>query len=143
MRALLNVKSDGVEFISAPTSAFISARTARAETPAALAKVHNEAGYVYILCDESSGISEAVFEAAAGSMSSTNCKTILIYNPTCVSGTFCESQTRQSEKWWTRKWSCLDDRLVSDELLRRCGTDMGLRLRPIRLVCLVSSPRPI
>jgi len=117
LRSLLNVKSDRVEFIPAPTEAFISARTARAETPEALAGVHNEAGFVYIICDESSGISEAVFEAAAGSMSSTNCKTILISNPTRVSGTFYESQTRQSDKWWTRKWSCLDSPLVSDEFV--------------------------
>jgi len=41
LQALLNVKSDRVELVSAPAEAFVSCRTARAETPEALAGVHS------------------------------------------------------------------------------------------------------
>ena len=108
LRELLNVKSDRVELIAAPSEAFISARTSRKETPEALAGIHQESGVVLLVCDEASAIDPAVFEAAAGSMSGRNTQTVLLSNPTRSSGTFYESQTRMAHKWWTRRWSCLD-----------------------------------
>ena len=42
LQELLNVKSDRVELLRAPAEAFISCRTARAETPEALAGVHSD-----------------------------------------------------------------------------------------------------
>ena len=117
LRELLNVKSDRVELIAAPSEAFISARTSRKETPEALAGIHQESGVVLLICDEASAIDEAVYEAAAGSMSGRNTQTVLLSNPTRSSGTFYESQTRMAHKWWTRRWSCLDSPLVSDQFI--------------------------
>ena len=112
---LLTVKSDRVELMAAPSEAFISARTSRAETPEALAGVHSE--NVLLVVDEASGVPEKVFEAAAGSMSGHSATTILLSNPTRSSGTFFESQTRMASSWWTRRWSCVDSPLVSDEFV--------------------------
>ena len=67
LRVLLDVKADRVELISAPSEAFISARTSRAETPEALQGVHSD--NVLLVADEASGVPEQVFEAASGSMS--------------------------------------------------------------------------
>lgn len=115
LKPMLTVKSDRVELAAAPSEAFISARTSRAETPEALAGVHSE--NVLLVVDEASGVPEKVFEAAAGSMSGHAATTILLSNPTRSSGTFFESQTRLSGSYWTRRWSCVDSPLVSDEFV--------------------------
>ena len=115
LKAMLTVKSDRVELVAAPSEAFISARTSRAETPEALAGVHSD--NVMLVVDEASGVPEQVFEAAAGSMSGHAAVTIMLSNPTRSSGTFFESQTRLSETWWTRRWSCVESPLVSDEFV--------------------------
>ena len=86
LQPMLTVKSDRVELAAAPSEAFISARTSRAETPEALAGVHSE--NVLLVVDEASGVPEKVFEAAAGSMSGHSATTILLSNPTRSSGTF-------------------------------------------------------
>ena len=103
LQQLLNVKSDRVELVSAPAEAFISCRTARAETPEALAGVHSD--HVLLIVDEASGVPEQVYEAAAGSMSGHNATTLMLSNPTRSSGTFFESHNRMANSWWTRTWS--------------------------------------
>lgn len=115
LQQLLNVKSDRVELVSAPSEAFISCRTARAETPEALAGVHSD--HVLLIVDEASGVPEQVFEAAAGSMSGHSATTLMLSNPTRSNGTFFESHNRMADSWWTRTWSCIDSPLVSDEFV--------------------------
>ena len=124
LQQLLNVKSDRVELVSAPAEAFISCRTARAETPEALAGVHSD--HVLLIVDEASGVPEQVYEAAAGSMSGHNATTLMLSNPTRSSGTFFESHNRMAHSWWTRTWSCKDSPLVSHEFV----DEMELRYGP-------------
>ena len=123
LQPMLTVKSDRVELAAAPSEAFISARTSRAETPEALAGVHSD--NVLLVVDEASGVPEKVFEAAAGSMSGHNATTILLSNPTRSSGTFFESQTRLADTWWTRRWSCVESPLVSDEFVEEMRLRYG------------------
>lgn len=123
LQQMLTVKSDRVELTAAASEAFISARTSRAETPEALAGVHSE--NVLLVVDEASGVPEKVFEAAAGSMSGHAATTILLSNPTRSSGTFYESQTRMADSWWTRRWSCVDSPLVSDEFVNEMRDRYG------------------
>jgi len=113
LKEILDLKSDRVSHKAAPSEAFISCRTSRAETPEALQGVHAE--NVLLICDEASGIPEAVFEAAAGSMSGSHACTILLGNPTRSSGFFFDTHHRQAGEWWTRKVSCVDSDLVSTE----------------------------
>ena len=124
LQQLLNVKSDRVELVSAPAEAFISCRTASAETPEALAGVHSD--NVLLIIDEASGVPEQVYEAAAGSMSGHNATTLMLSNPTRSSGTFFESHNRMAHSWWTRTWSCKDSPLVSHEFV----DEMELRYGP-------------
>ena len=77
---LLEVKSDRIELKKSPESTFISVRTSRAEQPEALAGVHSSD--VLLIADEASGVPNAVFEAASGSMSGHNATTVLTGNPT-------------------------------------------------------------
>jgi len=135
---LLTVKSDRVELAAAPSEMFISARTSRAETPEALAGVHSD--NVLLVVDEASGVPEKVFEAAAGSMSGHNATTILLSNPTRSTGTFYESQTRMAHTWWTRRWSCVDSPLVSDEFVDEMRERYGEESNAFRIRVLGEFP---
>jgi phage terminase large subunit len=138
LQSVLNVKSDRVEHMSAQSEMFISARTSRAETPEALAGVHSE--HVMLVVDEASGVPEQVFEAAAGSMSGHSATTIMLSNPTRSSGTFFESQTRLSDSWWTRRWSCVDSPLVSDEFVQEMRERYGEESNAYRIRVLGEFP---
>ena len=123
LKEILDLKSDRVSHKAAPSEAFISCRTSRAETPEALQGVHAE--NVLLICDEASGIPEAVFEAAAGSMSGSHACTILLGNPTRSSGFFFDTHHRQAGEWWTRKVSCVDSDLVSAEYVEEMKVRYG------------------
>jgi len=138
-KEVLNVKSDRVEHTAAPSEMFISARTSRAETPEALAGVHSE--HVMLIVDEASGVPEQVFEAAAGSMSGHNATTIMLSNPTRSSGTFFESQNRLADSWWTRRWSCVDSPLVSDEFVEEMKLRYGEDSNAFRIRVLGEFPQ--
>lgn len=123
LKVLLEVKTDRVELVAAPSEAFISARTSRAEQPEALAGVHSD--NVLLVVDEASGVPEQVFEAASGSMSGHSATTILAGNPTRSSGTFYETHTRLAGHWLTLHWSCIDSPRVSDEFVEEMKTRYG------------------
>ena len=138
-KEVLNVKSDRVEHTAAPSEMFISARTSRAETPEALAGVHSE--HVLRIVDEASGVPEQVLEAAAGAMSGHNATTIMLSNPTRSSGTFFESQNRLADSWWTRRWSCVDSPLVSDEFIEEMKLRYGEDSNAFRIRVLGEFPQ--
>ncbi len=125
LQQLLEIKADRVYLKAAPEGAFISARTSRAETPEALQGIHAE--HVLLVADEASGIPEAVFEAAAGSMSGEHACTLLAGNPTRSSGFFFDTHNRLKDQWWTRRVSCADSKRVSkayiEEMKDRYGEE--------------------
>ena len=123
IRELLNVKNDRIELIAAPSEAFISLRVSRAETPESLAGIHSE--NVLMVIDEASGVPESVYEASVGSRSGASATTVMLSNPTRSSGTFFESQTRLADRYWTRRWSCLDSPLVSDAFVQEMKERYG------------------
>lgn len=129
VQELLNVKSDRVEIKAAPETGFISARTSRAESPEALQGIH--ADHVLLIADEASGVPEAVFEAAAGSMSGEEASTILLGNPTRSSGFFFDTHNRLKDQWWTRRVSCVDSSPRVDGVRR--GDEAALRRGEQRL----------
>lgn len=97
LQQLFDVKYDRIELIAAPEESFFSARTSKADQPEALQGVHSE--HVLIVVDEASGVPEAIFEAASGSMSGSNATTLFLSNPTRSSGSFYESHHRLSHLW--------------------------------------------
>lgn len=123
LQPLFNQKSDRVELVAATESSFITARTSRADQPEALQGIHAE--WVLLIVDEASGVPEAVFEAAAGSMSGYNATTILIGNPVRTTGLFHATHTRLKAEWTTFHVSAFDSPRVSkefvDEMRRRYG----------------------
>lgn len=135
LKALLTVKSDRIELTSAPAEAFISAKVARKETPEALAGVHASGpnSAVLLVADESSAVDEKTFETASGSMSGFNCTTLLLSNPTRSSGFFFDTQTKLADTWWTRRWSCIESPLVSDDFVKEMRERYGEDSNPFRI----------
>jgi len=123
LQNLLEVTSDRVVLVAAPQDKFISVRTSRAEVPEAMAGIHSS--NVLLVVDEASGIPEAVFEAAAGSMSATSACTILLGNPVRTSGTFYESHHRLKSEWHTMHVSCVDSPRVSKEFVKEMAIRYG------------------
>jgi hypothetical protein len=123
LRELLEVKSDRIELRPSPTEAFISARTSRAEQPEALQGIHSD--NVMLVADEASGVPEAVFEAAAGSMSGHNAVTILLGNPVRSTGYFYETHNRLKDEWFTLHVNCEKSRRVSEEFVREMAMKYG------------------
>lgn len=136
---LLEVKQERVEFKASPESAFISARTSRAEQPEALAGIHSE--NVLLVADEASGVPEQVFEAASGSMSGHSACTILIGNPVRGTGYFYDTHHKLSGEWWTMRVSCEDSPRVSKEFIREIAMRYGEESNVYRVRVLGEFPK--
>jgi len=120
---LIEIKSDRIELKASPEEAFISARTSRAEQPDALQGIHAE--YVLLVVDEAPGVSEAVFEAAGGSMSGHNATTLLLGNPTRTQGYFYDTFYRLAGDWKNLHVSCLDSPRVSSDYVSEMASRYG------------------
>ena len=114
---LFEVQSEGFYLRSAPEESFTSYRTSRAETPEALAGIHSEAGRVLLIGDEASGIHDAVFQSASGSMSGRNATTMLAGNPARLTGLFYDSHTKLRDSWFALHISCIGHRRVSPDFI--------------------------
>lgn len=123
LKELFEVFSDRIVLKDAPESSFISARTSSAERPEALAGVHSE--HVLLVVDEASAVHEAVFEAAAGSMSGHSATTIMISNPTRNSGLFYKTHHALASDWFRMHVSCLNSPLVSSDFVKQIKATYG------------------
>ena len=139
LKNMIEVKQDRIVFKSAPDEMFISARTSRAEQPEALQGIHSE--HVMLVADEASGVPEAVFEAAAGSMSGHSAVTLLLGNPTRSSGFFFDTHNRLSGEWTTFRVSCTDSPRVSDEYVSEMMSRYGEDSNAFRIRVLGEFPR--
>lgn len=105
LQELFEIKVDSIVLRAAPTESFISFATSRPETPEALAGKHS--ANMLLIADEASGIPEAVFEAAMGSLAGEHRQMILTGNPVRSSGLFFETHHRLSDTWKCFHISCV------------------------------------
>jgi hypothetical protein len=89
-----------------PAESFAVAKTARRETPDALAGLHSE-NMLYVI-DEAPGVDDIIFETARGAMSTLGAKTIMTGNPTRLSGYFFDAFHKNRQHWGNLKVSCYD-----------------------------------
>lgn len=123
LKSLLETFSDRIELKASPEASFLSVRTSSRDKPEALQGIHSE--HVLLLIDEASGVDEKVFEAAAGSMSGENACTLMIGNPTRLSGMFFLSHHRLSTEWRTFHVSSLISRRVSKSFISEIANTYG------------------
>jgi phage terminase large subunit len=135
---LFHPTGDRLVLRSRPDESFVTARTSRQEQPEALQGVHS--AFVLLIADEASGIPEAVFEAASGSMSTPGAITILTGNPTRSTGFFHKTQTSDADRWWTRRVSSEDSKRVAREFVEEMAQRYGRNSNAFRVRVLGEFP---
>lgn len=138
LATLFEVKSESITLISDPEGSFVTFRTSKAETPEALAGVHSD--NVLLIADEASGVPEAVFTAAAGSMSG-NATMIMAGNPVRTAGRFYDTHHRLAKSWHTIHTSCVGHPRVTAEFLAEQEELYGLDTNDYRVRVLGEFPR--
>jgi len=123
LRDLFDLLSDRIQLKESPEGSFISARTSSRERPEALAGVHS--AHVLLICDEAPGIDEGVYENASGSMSGDNACTILIGNPTRLTGLFYKTHHQLRHQWFTMHVSCIDSPRVNADFVDQIRATYG------------------
>jgi len=106
LRSLFEWKSERFEFREHPNISYAVAKTARRETPEALAGLHSE--NMLFVIDEAPGVDDIIFETARGAMSTLGAKTIMTGNPTRLAGYFYDAFHKNREHWATMKVACSD-----------------------------------
>jgi hypothetical protein len=123
-KMLWDITSDHIT-LKSDQDCFITARTSRPDKPEAMSGLHST--HILLVADEASGIDEAVYEAAGGSMSSPGAITLLIGNPTRSSGFFWRCHMMERDRWHCMRVSGIDSPRVTrdyvDETVRRYGLD--------------------
>jgi phage terminase large subunit len=97
LRRLIGTTQSRIVRLDNPTNNFVSFRTARKEKPEALQGIH--ASFVMCVVDEASGVDDAVYEAAQGTLSTPGAIFIMISNPTRLSGYFHKSHNANKHMW--------------------------------------------
>lgn len=100
-KAQFEWKAERFDWAASPAVSFAVAKTARRETPEALAGLHSE--NMLFIIDESPGVDDIIFETARGAMSTRGAKTIMTGNPTRLSGYFFDAFHKNREYWATLK----------------------------------------
>ena len=88
-----------IRVVENPETWFARARTARKETPEALAGIHGD--YVMLLADEASGVPDEIYRTAEGALTDKNVLAILISNPTRLTGYFYDTHNSDKKNWQT------------------------------------------
>lgn len=125
LQALFEIKSESIHLKAAPTESFISFRTSSPEKPEALAGVHSD--WVLLIADEASGIPEAIYEAAIGSMSGANACMLLTGNPVRTEGLFFDifHRPEMADDWVRLHASCEGHPRADPDFMRQVANTYG------------------
>ena len=97
LRGRFEWRADYFLYLKNPAVCYAVAKTARRETPEALAGLHSE--NMLFIIDESPGVDDIIFETARGAMSTIGAKTIMTGNPTRLSGYFFDAFHKNRGYW--------------------------------------------
>lgn len=138
LQNLYEIRAKGIYLKSNPEASYFEARTSRADKPEALQGVHSD--NVLLIGDEASGIPEAVYEAAIGSMSGEHATTLLIGNPVRTSGLFFDTHNDLSDMWRSIKVGYMDSTRVDDDFVEDVRRRYGERSNQFRVRALGEFP---
>ena len=140
LRDLVEVTSDRVVLKAAPERAFLTVRTARADKPDALQGIH--ADYVLMIVDEPTGVADAIFESAQGSLAGPARYMLMTGNPVYASGYFYESITTNKDTTWdVTTVSCYDAQRVPPEYIEEMAALYGEESNVFRVRVLGLPPK--
>lgn len=124
LRELLDTTSDRIVRKDSPDQNFVSFRTARKEKPEALQGIH--ATFVMCVVDEASGVDDAVYEAAQGTMSTAGSIFIMISNPTRLKGYFYRSHHINKLNWKRFHVTSFDTSRVDQKFVDQIANEYGV-----------------
>jgi phage terminase large subunit len=123
LKAKFEWQTERFLWVEEPMSGFAVARTARKESPEALAGLHSE--NMLFVIDEASGVDELIFETARGAMSTLGAKTIMTGNPTRLAGYFYDAFHKNRKYWATMKVSAYDSSRCNLEEIEQWKEEYG------------------
>ena len=100
------------------------AKTARKESPEALAGIHGD--YVMLIIDEASGVAEEIYTVGEGALTGENVLVIMTSNPTRTIGYFFESHHADKDNWEILSFSSIDSPIVEDGYVKRIAQKYGI-----------------
>lgn len=106
-----------------PETWFARARTARKESPEAIAGLHGE--HVFIIVDEASGVPDEIYRAAEGSTAGPNVLVILIGNGTRNTGYFYDTHHTDKTNWRTFSFNSEESPIVEEGYVERMEAKYG------------------
>lgn len=128
-----------VRVTDSPATRFARAKTARKETPEALAGIHGD--YVMMVVDEASGVPDEVYNVAEGALTDKNIFVILISNPTRLAGYFYNTHNKDKKNRQTFKFSSIDSPVVDNDYVNRIAELHGEDSDEYRIRVLGEFPR--
>lgn len=106
-----------------PSTQFARARTARKENTEALSGLHGD--YVFLGCDEASGIDDAIYRSAEGSLTGPNTLVVLISNGTRNLGYFYDTHNDDKANWQTLQFDSEESPIVDPSYVKRMEDKYG------------------
>lgn len=123
IKKMYDWSSGYVRMTARPETWWARARTARKETPEAMAGLHGD--HVLVAADEASGIVDEIYRAAEGSLTGENTLVILISNGTRTLGYFYDTHTTDKENWQTLALSSEQSPIVEEGFISRMESKYG------------------
>lgn len=117
-------QADHIRMVESPETWFARAKTARKETPEALAGVHGD--HVMFEIDEGSGVAEEVFNTAEGALTSGNILVLMFSNPTRLIGYFFDSHHTDSAAWQCLGFDSEESPIVDKQFVARIVAKHGI-----------------
>ena len=114
---LYDWSADYIRMIESPQTWFARARTARKESPEALAGIH--ADHVLYLVDEASGVPDEIFTTGEGALTGGFFLFLMISNPTRLLGYFHDSHFSDKESWQCLNFNSEESPIVNDKYVTR------------------------
>lgn len=135
------IKSDRLELKAATQDVFLSARTSSKENPEALQGVHSD--WVLLIVDEASGVPDAVFNAAGGSMSGVNVTMVMAGNPTRLLGRFARSHLQKGFREEFKRYHIGEHNStrISPDYLKSVEAEFGRDSNEYRVRCQGEFPK--
>jgi len=136
---LIDIQVETIRLRAAPEESYISFATSRPETPEALAGIHSV--NTLLVPDEASGVHDAIFEAASGSMSGHNASTVMAGNPVRTSGLFFDTHHKLRGSWKTLHTSCVGHPRISPDFIEDMKARYGEDSNAFRVRVLGEFPK--
>ena len=124
VQAVYDWSNGYIRVLESPNTWFARAKTARKETPEALAGVHGD--FVMYIIDEAPGVPDEIFNTAEGALTGKNVLVIMIGNPTRLVGYFYDSFRSDQKAWQHLTFHAEQSPIVDQEFVDRIVEKHGL-----------------